>query len=237
MRIAHLIPHGVHPYSGLLASIVGGALALARHGAQVEIWGFRDVVSGDGDLALLPAAAENLTIREMPEPGSRLKLGSYFVDLLHQFSDQIEIVHIHGVFSPANNRIARQLRVPYVVSPHGGYAAGTMAYHHVRKRVFLTVLDRPMLDRAAVVCSLTQQESTDVRALGYGGPLAIAPNGVNPAPDNLNRQALRSELGLDRNVPLAVYAGRIDVRQKRLDVMVNALRGNSWHLALLGGDF
>jgi glycosyltransferase involved in cell wall biosynthesis len=152
---------------------------------------------------------------------------------------RVDIVHLHGVFSPQNNELARHLRVPYVVSPHGGYAAEALAYHAVRKRVFASLFERPMLHRAQVVCALTPAEAEELRRFGVTGPVAVLPNGVTTPPAaSVDRDSLRTALGIQPDTRVAIYAGRLDVRAKRLDDVVRAIGATSdWNAHLIGGDF
>jgi glycosyltransferase involved in cell wall biosynthesis len=150
---------------------------------------------------------------------------------------QADVVHIHGVFHPSNIQFARGLHVPYVVSPHGGYARGSLNYHRYRKMVFGWLLERPMLLRAAAVFALTEAEAEEVGAFASGVKVCIAPNGVD-LPESVDATAFRAGLGIAPGERLAVYAGRLDVPGKRLDKLVRAVAASDgWRLVLIGGDF
>lgn len=235
MRIAHVVPPGVHPYSGLLTALVHLASALADRKHHVQVWHFGAWSREAMQLGrvLDTAGVERIILPSGPAP---FRAPPRLAELVRAQSPQI--FHLHGVFNPANYWLARELAVAFVISPHGGYAPGSLAYHTTRKRVFKHFCELPMLRRARVVCALTEAEAQDARAFGIGRPIAVVPNGVTPVPPTLDRASFRAELGMAAAGRLAVYAGRLDVRAKRLDHLVRGLASApEWTLALLGGDF
>ena len=38
IRVAQVVPFGVHPYSGVLTAVVNLSIALTRRGNRVELW-------------------------------------------------------------------------------------------------------------------------------------------------------------------------------------------------------
>ena len=235
VRIAHLVPPGVHAYSGLLTALVHLAAAQARRGHRVELWqpGPWPGDASDLDVELMDAGVTRVAFTR--------RGGSAWLDgdaLRATAAREADLVHLHGVFNPFNNRIAARLRVPYVVSPHGGYALESLAYHAIRKRVFSRLFERPMLRGARMVCALTSAEASELRRYGYTGSVAVVPNGVTMAQAVPTGEALRLELGWPRDGRVALYVGRLDVRAKRLDALVSAIaRSPGWRLALVGGEF
>ncbi|MGH9136849.1 MAG: glycosyltransferase [Acidimicrobiales bacterium] len=234
MRIVHVAHAGVHPHSGLLTVIVQATRALAARGHRVEILRL-GVATGSVGEVLADAEAGGVGIRRVAvENPFRLGRAARFV--LHDLD--ADLVHLHGVFGPRNNLVARALHVPYVISPHGGYAPESLAYHPFRKRLFRHLLELPMLQRSAGVFALTEVEASEVRSFGVQRPVVVVSNGVEPAPDVLDPAGLRRELAIPDGDRIALYLGRLDVREKRLEAMVRALpAAPRWHVVLLGSDF
>jgi glycosyltransferase involved in cell wall biosynthesis len=235
VRIVHVAQPSVHPYSGLLTVTVQLSRALARAGHEVGLIALGPW-SGARREPLDTAAAGGVAVREVPLHGGRFQLGDTarraLVDL------EVDIVHLHGVFTPRNCTVARTLRAPYTLSPHGGYAPESLAYHALRKRVFRRALELPMLQRSRGVFALTSSEREELRSFGVTRPIVVAPNGIEEIPDDHDRTVLRRELGVPPGDRIALYLGRIDLREKRLDEVVRALvRAPDWHLVLLGSDF
>ncbi len=232
MHIAHVIPFGLHPYSGVFTAVVKLATELARRGHNVEVWQLHDwpeSETADHAQALKSAGVELVAI---PINGTWL-LGSAARRAVQ--GRPVDVVHLHNVFSPLNNFIARCLHVPYVLSPHGGYAGAVLTRHRIRKSVFRQLLELPMLRGAVLVCALTDAESREVRRFGFKGRMAVIPNGVEPTLGDVDSRVFRLELGLDERSRLVVFVGRLDIYYKRLDDLVHGTaQAPGWNLALIG---
>jgi glycosyltransferase involved in cell wall biosynthesis len=235
MRIAQVAPFGLHPYSGGSA-IVELAIALANAGNQVEMWQLHE---WDREATAEPTdrlMAAGVRLIRIPFRGSALTLGSPARAAVG--SRKVDIAHLHGVFSPQNNLLARHLRVPFVHSPHGGYAPESLAYHSLRKVVFRRLFELPMLNRARALCALTEVEANEIRNFGVRSGIEVIPHGIEHPPADVNGKRFRTEVGLDSSDRLAIYIGRLDVRGKRLDVIVDGLgEAADWHVAFVGGDY
>jgi glycosyltransferase involved in cell wall biosynthesis len=229
MRIAQVVPAGAHPYSGVPTVIVQLSLHLARRGHDVEVWLLQPWNSEE-------AALHGSTLTEAGVPLITAPSGSH---RFHALAERpVQIAHLHSVFTPPNARLARRLRVPYVLSPHGGYAPASLARSALRKALYLWLVERRLLRGAALRVALTEAEARDLRMLGAPDPIDVIPNGVPPAPRQVDPSAFRRELGLDASQRLLLFVGRLDVFHKGLDVMVRGLAAAPmWHSALVGSDF
>jgi glycosyltransferase involved in cell wall biosynthesis len=229
MRIAQVVPAGAHPYSGVPAVIVQLSAHLARRGHHVEVWLLQPW--NEEELAVHAAALHDAGVLLLsPTVTWRRRLAT--------LADRdVDVAHLHSVFTPPNALLARRLRVPYVVSPHGGYAPASLARNARRKAVYRYLLERPMLRRAALRVALTEVEARDLGAFGAGEPVAVIPNGVGPAPRSLDGIAFRRELGLGPEDRLLLFVGRLDVLHKGLDVLLDGVaQAPAWHLAMVGPD-
>ena len=233
MRIAQVVPKGEQPWSGVLTVIVHLAAALARRDHHVEVWQLhewtpdkyaeqRQRLEASGVLQiLLPPSAH---------------LGRTAATLAQE--REIDVVHLHGAFNPSNTAVSRSLLPPYVFSPHSGYDPVSLRRGHLRKSVYRILFERRMLADASLLVALTDIELSHLRDFGASGPFAVIPNGVEPPPDDLDRQAFRRELRISHDVPLALFVGRLDVYRKGLDVLVRGIGdAPEWHLALVGPRF
>ena len=233
MIVAHVAPVALHPYSGVSTVLAHLSAALSHRGIAVEFW----------HLSLRPAAQESpftsdlesagVEVVPMPVAG-RFRLGRSVE--LAVAARRPDIVHIHGVFNLHNVLLARGLKGPYVVSPHGGLAIASLTHHSIRKRVFRRFFEGPLLDGAAGVCALTEVEAREVEAFGARSPVVVIGNGV-PALPVVDSEAFRRELGIGSD-PLAIFVGRLDLRHKAIDELVmGAADAPGWHVALIGPDF
>ena len=229
MRIAQVVPAGAHPYSGVPSMIVQLSVHLARRGHDVEIWLLRPWADREAALGG-SALAETGVPLVTASPSRRAR----FTALVER---NVDIVHLHSVFTPSNPLLARRLRVPYVISPHGGYAPASFARSAVRKALYSRLVERRHVRRAALRVALTEFEAQDLRAFGAGEPIAIIPNGVPSPPQDVDPNAFRQELALDDADRLLLFVGRVDVFHKGLDALVRGVAAApGWHAVLVGSD-
>jgi glycosyltransferase involved in cell wall biosynthesis len=147
------------------------------------------------------------------------------------------VVHLHSVFVPLNAAVARTWAGPLVLSPHGGYDPVALSRSFLRKQVYSALHEKRMVRRATTVVGLTDIEAEHVR--GFAGPVvtAVIPNGVAAPAAAHGGTWLRDRFRVPPGARLAVFVGRLDVRQKGLDRLVRAAAAApSWHVLLVGPD-
>jgi len=230
MRIAQVLPAGSHPYSGVPVVVVQLAVHLARRGHDLEVWLLQPWTEEAAALHGPALRDAGVTLVTAPARG-REGLGALA-------GRDVQLAHLHSVFTPPNAMLARRLRIPYVVSPHGGYAPASLARNARRKAVYGRLIERPMLRRAALRVALTEVEARDLVTFAAGRPIAVIPNGVAPVPGRVDRSSFRRELGLGPEERLLLFVGRLDVLHKGLDVLLDGVaQAPGWYLALVGSDF
>jgi glycosyltransferase involved in cell wall biosynthesis len=210
--------------------IVQLSVRLARRGHHVEVWLLHPW--SDEEIALHGSMLAEAGVPLVTASSGRRRS---FAALAER---NVEIAHLHSVFTPPNALLARKLRVPYVVSPHGGYAPDSLARSAIRKAVYIRLVERRLVRGAALRVALTDVEAGDLRAFGGDEPIAIIPNGVPPAPRHVDPNAFRREFGLDAVRRLLLFVGRLDIVHKGLDVLIRAVAAApEWHAVLVGSDF
>jgi len=89
-----------------------------------------------------------------------------------------DVVHLHGVWAPSNLQVAaaaRSMGVPYVVSVHGMLDDWCMSQRGGKKKAFLTLGGRYMLEHAARVHCTAQAEVDQSKKWYPNGAEAIIP--------------------------------------------------------------
>ncbi len=232
MRIAEIAPAGLHPYSGVLTVICHLSMALARRGHAVELWQLSPW-AGDGAEEALAAGGVEIVPCHVDGP---LRPGPRLAATLAGRSP--DIAHLHNSFSPANNMLARQLRVPYVVTAHGGYAPEQLLYHRLRKRLFTRLFDTRLLHDARRVVALTEAERGEITAVGPDADVVVVPNAVPPTPTGVDGGAFRRSIGVGADDQLLVFVGKLDHYHKRVgELVAGVAAAPPWHLALVGPDW
>jgi glycosyltransferase involved in cell wall biosynthesis len=222
--------------SGVLAAVVSSAVALARRGELVELWqphpwperGFEQY-RADLDEVGVERVVLSTKVTSRPWLAPRMARTAA--------ARRVDVVHMHSVFSPHLDYLARVLTVPYVVSPHGGYSPQALQRRRLQKAAYMRAIESRRLSRAAAIVALTEAEAADLLQLGVRPPIAVVPNGIEPPPPGSDGMAFRADLGLTRDALLAVYAGRLDIVHKGLDRLIQEFADTKdWHLALVGPD-
>jgi glycosyltransferase involved in cell wall biosynthesis len=140
-----------------------------------------------------------------------------------------DVVHLHSVFlwpTFAAARAAERAGVPYLVAPRGMLVGDLLRRRgRLRKRLWIRLVERRTLARAAALHATSELEAEEVARLGMPlPPIYVVPNGVEAEPWTLGREteispAVRAVLA---RRPLLLFLGRLSWK-KGLDRLVAAL--------------
>jgi glycosyltransferase involved in cell wall biosynthesis len=122
--------------------------------------------------------------------------------------------HLHSMWSPIPHGAARGLRaagVAYTVCPHGMLDEWSMARSRWKKRAHLALVSRRTMAGCAFVHALSGYEKACVESLGFGAPVEVVGNGVQPSeyeslPDASAFRAAHPGVGAG---PYVVFLGRL----------------------------
>lgn len=96
-------------------------------------------------------------------------------------SGDSRVLHLHGMWRPELlrvSRLARRAGVPYVVAPLGMLAPWSLARKKVKKAIAWRLAWKRVLDAAAAIHALNEEEALQIRARDVQTPIEILPNGV-----------------------------------------------------------
>ncbi|HEV7301958.1 MAG TPA: glycosyltransferase family 4 protein [Tepidisphaeraceae bacterium] len=212
MRVAHLHNVRLEAANGIYKAVAGLAMHLPTAGVDVEAWHL-DVKAK----SIVERKVGTTTIYDLPSysrGASALRgLPAETRAFIDRRQREIDIVHIHSVFLPNNVSVARRLTtVPYVVSPHGGYGEPVLrGSNRIGKAVWLAISERPMLQRAAFIHTVSEAERDEIKARWPELNVRFVPNGVD-LPDEPT-----DALPQTRDF---IFLGRLAVDHKGLDRMV-----------------
>ena len=127
---------------------------------------------------------------------------------------EFDFAHLHSMWSPIPHGAARGLqraRIPYTLCPHGMLDEWSMAQKRAKKALHLAIASRRTMRSAAFIHALSAYERECVESFGFGRPIEVIGNGVQPAeyesvPDPEEFRAAHPEIG-DR--PYVVFLGRL----------------------------
>lgn len=204
LNILHYYPRAWVGNGGCTAAVSGWVSALAEVGAQVTV-----VCDGTGERPTTP----HVRWLSTPHRGwgrLRAPVG------LERILDGQDLLVIHSGWAYHNLQAARsadRAGVPYVITPHGAYEPNVFRRRRTAKQVWWRVFEHELVTRARAIHVFFEEQSDELRQLGYTGPVVVAPNGVS-IPDFTARVA-RSQYVL--------WMGRFDIETKGLDLLLRAL--------------
>ena len=229
MRVLHVIPSVSERSGGPAAAIVPMCGALRARGVEVVLastsHGFPPMNTNSCE------EYKGVPVRFFPvQFGESFKYSRPFAAWVAANVRVFDLVHIHAVFNHASVAAAAACRnagVPYVVRPLGTLDPWSMKQKPVRKRIFWTLLGKPMLRRSAAVhyTASAEKEATEkYLGLNHGRVIALGVE-VNGLPRIQNPQN-----------PYVLSLSRLHPK-KGLDVLIDAFKSrkhDEWRLVIAG---
>lgn len=93
-----------------------------------------------------------------------------------------EVFHANGLWDFPMHimaKYARELKLPYIISPHGMLEPWSLTQSTFKKKLALKLYQHKDLKLASCIHTTAQSEADNIRALGFKNPIAIIPNGIN----------------------------------------------------------
>lgn len=156
-----------------------------------------------------------------------------------------DILHLHGLWEPMLLRVARRARrqrTPYFITPHGMLDPWSLSQKRLKKRIALAVAFRGMLNAAATLHALNDDEKRLLQPLRLRAPVVVIANGVDlneihPLPEPGRFRATHPEV---EDQPYLLFLSRLHYK-KGLDILADAFaqfveRGGAMHLVVAGPD-
>jgi glycosyltransferase involved in cell wall biosynthesis len=229
MKVLHAIP-SLDPASGGPPLVAAGlAAAQAALGAEVHLVAYsfpnadQRVATALGSIPGIDRVhIDYLAPLSRAERFLARKARRDLRDKVHQF----DIIHLHGVWDPlirAVATVAQWSQKPFVLTPHGMLDPWSLRQKAVKKRAALLLGYRHMLNRAAFLHFLTDDERDGTAALNLQSPSRVIPNGLffeefQPLPP---RGSFRSAHPAIADRPMVLFLSRLHYK-KGLDILAPA---------------
>lgn len=223
LKIAHLAAPIRLEHGGVVRAVLdmAGATADMGHDVTLATWDTTDVPRQWNH------GRPNVP-RVMPidPPGALGRPTPKARELLTRLIRACDAVHLHTPWEPINIHaaaICRRLGVPYILSVHGMLDDWSMTQSNLKKRLYLALAARKMLERAHAVHCTAQAEIEQSRrwypkGTGVVVPLVfdLAPYRELPGPD-----LARQTFGIDPARPAVLFLSRLHVK-KGVHILVEA---------------
>ncbi|QDY70480.1 glycosyltransferase [Qingshengfaniella alkalisoli] len=181
MEILHVIDDLDPAHGGPQSVVVRLAAAQAAHGADVGLASYSPAHIVSQATAGIPGI-ERVAISVLGAERAWTELiCSQAARILSSRIGSSDIVHLHGVWEPLLLRashLARRKDVPYAISPHGMLDPWSLGQKRAKKSAALKLGFRAMLNNAAFIHTLNQDESRLLAPLQLTAPTRTIPNGI-----------------------------------------------------------
>lgn len=223
----------IHTIGGLAVDLGGPSVtvpAICEHLRRLhETWKIVIVAGADarGAPNRLPASV----------PVIEVSSGQYLRTLRRVADSEAQLtslVHDHGQWLPINHAsavLARQRRLPRIVSPRGMLSPWTRNHRGWKKRAAWWLYAHRDITQTQVVHATSELEARELRALGITQPIALIPNGVE-----LARTLPAASSPPQR--PYLLFLGRVH-RKKGIRELLRvwqSLEPGEWELVIAGPD-
>ena len=232
MNVVHTVNSLRADHGGPSRSVTALCTALAHGGLQVSLVAHRPEM-GEPE-PVLPGGEVSVRLVDR-EPGYRVFLpgANAFTTAVEAMVGPDTVLHDHGLWLPSNvaaARVARRLRVPFVVSTRGMLTRWALDQSRAKKRAAWHLYQRRALRSARLLHATAEDEVEDIRRAGLHQPVAVLPNGVT-----MPERARELPEGPTRRV---LFLSRIHPKKGLLN-LVEAwaqVRPAGWELVLAGPD-
>lgn len=213
MEIIHLILGKANPerMNGVNKVVYQLATHQSMHGRNVKVWGItkfltRNFEERDFDTRLFPASMNPFAVKKSLRNAIKEKAGKDVV------------FHLHGGWVPVYTTLSKLFKrhnIRFVITGHGAYNTIAMQRSNRLKKIYFTLFEKPMLNRAHKVHSIGLSE--------VDGLQHIYPNGKNVLlPYGFQLQAYHHPKKPNPEGFTIGFVGRLDIWTKGLDLLIEA---------------
>lgn len=214
MVIGHLSAYDDKSANGVIKVVYDLTREQVKQGHIVYVYGFKEGLSGVDTIH----RPEGVILKYFPK-GTKKNgfLSEMFLQYLRENPDGLDYFHFHSVYMRMNVVAAKWCSMPYIVTPHGGYALinrNRNLFTKIKKTIYEIVSERKYLRNALMIQTLSDFEKRELLLIfpELENQIYTIPNGT---PDVLY-QAEISNSGILR----IGFIGRVAVYHKGLDLFM-----------------
>ena len=133
---------------------------------------------------------------------------------LQAMAGKVDLMHTHMPFvypTLATAKAAFRGKVPLFYHQRGVFDPERLKFRALKKRLYLSLIEKPILRKATTLIGLTEAERDSYAALGIHTPCRVIPNGITlpalaePGQD----EAVLLDMGIEARHQLVLFMGRL----------------------------
>lgn len=230
MKILHVIPSISPTKGGPTQEVLGMVSSLRSAGVEAEIVTTDD----DGSERLNVPLNQRVNYSDVPvwflprfnPPLKEFLFSADLTDWLYQHAGEYHLFHNHYLFCYAPTcaaAIARQRKIPYIISTNGQLAATALAQNRLKKQIYSLLFERRNLSKAAAIHCTSAVEIHDLHNFGIETPGFVLPIGINEQPLLTSaKEKLHEIYQIPAQTPVILFLGRLN-SYKRPDLLIQSL--------------
>lgn len=137
------------------------------------------------DVVLMTCYSKDMNTHALDGSPVKLKLLSSLTDTgeIEAFilSERVELIQLQSIWSWSYHqvvKIARRLKIPYVITPRGMLEPWSLQQKKFKKKLAMVLYQRHDIKKAACIYTTAEMEAEHIRDLGIEVPCSIIPNGI-----------------------------------------------------------
>lgn len=230
MRVLQVIPSLSPQLGGPTRAVQGFSEGLQQLGVDVQI-----LTTDDDTSRRLEVPLQQLTLYKgiptMFLPRTLRAKEFIYTNALDRWQSKhlrsFDLVHTHYLFSYLPSwtaRAARQRDIPYLMRPLGQLTPWALSQSPFKKKLYSSLLEHRNLQKAAAIHCTSQEESKNVRELGFKTPTVPLPLGVKRSVVIPKAKAkLRQTYSIPAEIPVVLFLSRLH-HKKQPEVLLQAVK-------------
>lgn len=236
MKIGMVVASMSRRAGGIYHALHALSADLRRAGVMVEVFAGHDDASeedrgawGDTPVNVLPTRGP-VSLAYQPDLLPTLRAAAP------------DLIHLHGLWTyPSVATLRWSSRGgPRIISPHGMLDPWALRNSAWKKRVARSLFENSNLRGSACLHALCEPEREAIRSLGLEVPVAVIPNGVDPAIAEGPFRAPAWASQVPKSARVLLFLGRIHPKKGLIALLSafaqTAAAAPEWHLVIAGWD-
>jgi len=183
----------------------------------VEVWYFKREEPLQKYLPFISYLSRSMGFTYAPKLKGALRRVTPTVDVVHT-----QMPFVYPTYAGAH--AAFDAHKPLVYSQRGNFNPVHLRFRAAKKKVYIGLIEKPVMRRATTLLALTENERRAYAALGVTTHCRVVPNGVTiPAPRPDAARNIRERFGIAEDAQLILFLGRLHPvkgAEKLIDVFV-----------------